>query len=59
LIEIKTTLSSFEQYRCCTRSERIMQMDVILAAGMTAAFAFFAVTLFWAEFQTRHLGDQR
>ena len=36
-----------------------MQMDVIVAAGMTAAFAIFAVTLFWADLRTRHLGDRR
>jgi hypothetical protein len=36
-----------------------MHMDVILAAGMTAAFVIFAATLLWADFQTRHLGDQR
>ena len=29
-----------------------MHMDVILAVGMTAAFVIFAVTLFWADFQT-------
>jgi hypothetical protein len=59
LTEIKTALSSFEQYCCCTRRERIMHMDVILAAGMTAAFVIFAVTLFWADLRTRHLGDRR
>ena len=36
-----------------------MHMDVILAAGMTAAFGIFAVTLFWADLRTRHLGDRR
>jgi hypothetical protein len=36
-----------------------MHMDVILAAAMTAAFVIFAMTLFWADLQTRHLGDRR
>jgi len=36
-----------------------MHMDAILVAGMTAAFAIFAVTLFWADLRTRHLGDRR
>ena len=35
-----------------------MHMDVILAAGMTAAFAIFAVTLFWADLRTHHLDDR-
>ena len=36
-----------------------MHMDAILVVGMTAAFVVFAVTLFWADFKTRHLRDQR
>ena len=35
-----------------------MHMDVILAAGMTAAFVIFAVTLFWADLRTHYLDDR-
>jgi len=59
LIQIKTAVPSFEQYRCCTTREHIMDMDVmVVVASITAAFVIFAATLFWADLQTRHLGDR-
>ena len=36
-----------------------MDMDVmVVVASITAAFVIFAATLFWADLQTRHLGDR-
>jgi hypothetical protein len=58
LIKIKTSFRFFEQYHCQTIKERVMPMDVILVAAMTAAFGIFAITLCWADWRTRGLSDQ-
>jgi len=58
LIEIKTPARFFQQYRCRTTKERVMPLDTILVAAMTAAFCIFAITLCWADVRTRAIGDQ-
>jgi hypothetical protein len=53
LIEIKTPARFFLQYRCRTTKERVMPLDAILVAAMTAAFCIFAITLCWADVRGR------